>query len=118
MRSTITTHAARVRIRLIGPGLSRNIYNVSEAQAFLNRLILSGDEYNIVEFLLTTKQLLKTEEAKIGEVVPDVEFLIEDPAAEFKAYLTKERKDALQKEGLDPDLLARIFAETLEGVKK
>ena len=57
--------AARVRIRLIGPGLSRNIYNVSEAQAFLNRLILSGDEYNIVEFLLTTEQLLKTEEAKI-----------------------------------------------------
>jgi DNA repair exonuclease SbcCD nuclease subunit len=110
--------AARVRIRLIGPGLSRNIYNVSEAQAFLNRLVLSGDEYNVVEFLLTTEQLLKTEEAKIGEVVPDVEFLIEDPAAEFKAYLTKERKDALQKEGLDPDLLARIFAETLEGVKK
>src|SRR5207253_3052792 len=109
--------AARVRIRLIGPGLARNIYNVTEAQGFLTRLMLSGDEYNVVEFLLTTEQLPTTEVTKIAELVPDVEFLIEDPAAEFKAYLTKERKGALEKEGLDPDLLARIFAETLEGVK-
>ena len=64
--------------------------------------MLSGDEYNVVEFLLTTEQLPTTEETKIAELVPDVEFLIEDPAAEFKAYLTKERKEALEKEGLAP----------------
>ena len=68
-----------MRIRLTGPGLLRNIYNVTEAQGFLTRLMLSGDEYNVVEFLLTTEQLPTTDETKIAELVPDVEFLMRIP---------------------------------------
>ena len=107
--------AARVRVKLTGSGLAKGIYSITEAEAYLRRLMLSSDEYNVVEFLFTTEQLAKVESETIEETAVDIEFLLEDPAEDFRTYLDKERKEAVEKEGLDPVLLSKIFAEVVQG---
>ena len=77
--------------------------------------MLSSTEYNVVEFLFTTEQLAKVESETIEETAVDIEFLLEDPAEDFRTYLDKERKEAVEKEGLDPVLLSKIFAEVVQG---
>lgn len=107
--------AARIRIVLKGNTTFGSSLNLGEAESFLRRKALDSDELNIVEFsLIRPETIRKTIESKERSGVTDVEYLVEDPESEFKQYITSKRREALKEQNLDPDLLAKIFANTLE----
>ena len=44
-----------------------------------------------------------------------IEYLIDNAEIEFKDYISSVRDLQLKKENLDPNLLAKIFVQTLKG---
>ena len=90
-------------------------FNIGEVESALRKLALDSSDYNIVEFILDRPdypEYIKQED--IGQsLVDNIEFLIEDPEKEFKEYVTALRNKDLEKQNLDPNLLAKIFAKVL-----
>ena len=107
--------AARVKIILKGSKTYGSHFNIGEIESTLRRLALDSNEYNIVEFILDRPdypEYIKQENIE-QSLIDNIEFLIEDPQKEFKEYVTAMRNRDLEKQNLDPNLLAKIFAKVL-----
>jgi DNA repair exonuclease SbcCD nuclease subunit len=107
--------AARVKIILKGKKTYGSSFNIGEVESALRRLALDSNDYNIVEFILDRPdypEYIKQENID-QSLVDNIEFLIEDPQKEFKEYVTVMRNKDLEKQNLDPNLLAKIFAKVL-----
>jgi len=107
--------AARVKIILKGKKTYGSSFNIGEVESALRRLALDSNDYNIVEFILDRPgypEYIKQENID-QSLVDNIEFLIEDPQKEFKEYVTVMRNKDLEKQNLDPNLLAKIFAKIL-----
>ena len=107
--------AARVRIILEGSKTYGSAFNVGEIESYLKRLALDSDEYNIVEFILDHPDRQEQLQLKELENMGNIEYLIDDAEKEFKDYISSVRNQQLKKENLDPNLLAKIFVQTLKG---
>jgi hypothetical protein len=108
--------AARVKIILKGKKTYGSSFNIGEVESALRRLALDSNDYNIVEFILDRPdypEYIKQENIDDQSLVDNIEFLIEDPQKEFKEYVTVMRYKDLEKQNLDPNLLAKIFAKVL-----
>jgi DNA repair exonuclease SbcCD nuclease subunit len=107
--------AARVKIILKGKKTYGSSFNIGEIESALRKLALDSNDYNIVEFILDRPDYPEyTKQEDIGQsLVDNIEFLIEDPEKEFKEYVTALRNKDLEKQNLDPNLLAKIFAKVL-----
>jgi DNA repair exonuclease SbcCD nuclease subunit len=107
--------AARVKIILKGKKTYGSSFNIGEVESALRKLALDSNDYNIVEFILVRPDYPEyTKQEDIGQsLVDNIEFLIEDPEKEFKEYVTALRNKDLEKQNLDPNLLAKIFAKVL-----
>jgi DNA repair exonuclease SbcCD nuclease subunit len=108
--------AARVKIILKGKKTYGSSFNIGEVESILRRLALDSNDYNIVEFILDRPdypEYIKQQENINQSLVDNIEFLIEDPQKEFKEYVTVMRNKDLEKQNLDPNLLAMIFAKVL-----
>ncbi|CAE6485885.1 metallophosphoesterase family protein [Candidatus Nitrosotenuis uzonensis] len=106
--------AARIRIVLKGNITFGSSLNLGDAESFLRHKTLDSDELNIVEFSLVRPETKgMTIGSKEHSEVTNVEYLVEDPESEFKQYVTSKRKEALQEQNLDPNILAKIFANVL-----
>jgi chorismate mutase len=87
-------------------------------ESALRKLVIDSNDYNIVEFILDRPdypEYIKQQSIIDDDqsLVDNIEFLIEDPEKEFKEYVTALRNKDLEKQNLDPDLLAKIFAKVL-----
>jgi DNA repair exonuclease SbcCD nuclease subunit len=112
--------AARVKIILKGKKTYGSYFNIGEVESTLRSLALDSDDYNIVEFILDRPdypEYIKQENID-QSLVDNIEFLIEDPQKEFKEYVTAMRNMDLEKQNLDPNLLADIFAKVLNRSSK
>ena len=107
--------AARVRIILEGSKTYGSSFNVAEIESYLNRLTLDSDEYNIVEFILERPDSQEQLQLNEIETMSSIEYLIDNAEIEFKDYISSVRDLQLKKENLDPNLLAKIFVQTLKG---
>ncbi|MGC2599705.1 MAG: metallophosphoesterase [Nitrososphaeraceae archaeon] len=107
--------AARVRIILEGSKTYGSSFNVGEIESYLNRLTLDSDEYNIVEFILDRPDSQEQLQLNEIETMSSIEYLIDNAEIEFKDYISSVRDLQLKKENLDPNLLAKIFVQTLKG---
>lgn len=107
--------AARVRIILEGSKTYGSSFNVAEIESYLNRLTLDSDEYNIVEFILDRPDSQEQLQLNEIETMSSIEYLIDNAEIEFKDYISSVRDLQLKKENLDPNLLAKIFVQTLKG---
>jgi DNA repair exonuclease SbcCD nuclease subunit len=108
--------AARVKIILKGKKTYGSSFNIGEVESALRKLALDSNDYNIVEFILDRPdypEYIKQENIDDQSLVDNIEFLIEDPQKEFKEYVTVMRYKDLEKQNLDPNLLAKIFAKVL-----
>ena len=90
-------------------------FNVAEIESYLNRLTLDSDEYNIVEFILERPDSQEQLQLNEIETMSSIEYLIDNAEIEFKDYISSVRDLQLKKENLDPNLLAKIFVQTLKG---
>ena len=90
-------------------------FNVGEIESYLNRLTLDSDEYNIVEFILDRPDSQEQLQLNEIETMSSIEYLIDNAEIEFKDYISSVRDLQLKKENLDPNLLAKIFVQTLKG---
>jgi DNA repair exonuclease SbcCD nuclease subunit len=107
--------AARVKVILKGKKTYGSSFNIGEVESALRRLALDSNDYNIVEFIIDRPdypEYIKQENID-QSLVDNIEFLIEDPQKEFKEYVTVMRNKDLEKQNLDPNLLAKIFAKVL-----
>lgn len=107
--------AARVRIILEGSKTYGSSFNVAEIESYLDRLTLDSDEYNIVEFILERPDSQEQLQLNEIETTSSIEYLIDNAEIEFKDYISSVRDLQLKKENLDPNLLAKIFVQTLKG---
>lgn len=107
--------AARVRIILKGNKTYGDSFNIGEIESYLRRLALDSDNYNIVEFALVRPEYSERLDTMESQGLANIEYLIENPEEEFKQYITSVRAEDLKKENLNPDLLAKIFADALRG---
>ncbi len=107
--------AARVRIILKGNKTYGDSFNIGEIESYLRRLALDSDNYNIVEFALVRPEYSERLDTMESQGLANIEYLIENPEEEFKQYITAVRAEDLKKENLNPDLLAKIFADALRG---
>jgi DNA repair exonuclease SbcCD nuclease subunit len=110
--------AARVKIILKGKKTYGSSFNIGEVESALRKLVLDSNDYNIVEFILDRPDYPEhiNQQSIIDDdqsLVDNIEFLIEDPENEFKEYVTALRNKDLEKQNLDPDLLAKIFVKVL-----
>ena len=108
--------AARVRIILKGEKTYGAHFNIGEVESYLRKLALDSNDYNIVEFILDRpdyREYINVENNAVHTLSDNVDFLIEDPETEFREYVTTMRSEDLRKQNLDPDLLAKIFAQAL-----
>ena len=88
---------------------------MAEIESYLNRLTLDSDEYNIVEFILERPDSQEQLQLNEIETMSSIEYLIDNAEIEFKDYISSVRDLQLKKENLDPNLLAKIFVQTLKG---
>jgi DNA repair exonuclease SbcCD nuclease subunit len=107
--------AARIKIILKGNKTYGSSFNIGEVESALRRLALDSNDYNIVEFILDRPDYPEyTKQENIEQsLIDNIEFLIEDPQKEFKEYVTVMRNKDLEKQNLDPNLLAKLFAKVL-----
>lgn len=108
--------AARVKIILKGEKTYGAHFNIGEVESYLRKLALDSNDYNIVEFILDRpdyREYINVENNAVHTLSDNVDFLIEDPETEFREYVTTMRSEDLRKQNLDPDLLAKIFAQAL-----
>jgi hypothetical protein len=80
-------------------------------------LTLDSDEYNIVEFILDHPDSQDQLPLNELETMNSIEYLIDNAELEFQDYIKSVRDIQLKKENLDPNLLAKIFVQTLKGHK-
>jgi hypothetical protein len=105
--------AARVRLILVGDKTYGTSFNISEVEAYLRKLTLEEDDYNIVEFVLDSPSYSAFTKIHEAQGTSKVEYLVEDPEREFKEYISSVRAEDIKKQNLDPSLLAKIFASVL-----
>lgn len=90
-------------------------FNIGEIESYLRKITLDSEDYNIVEFILEHPSYYEYVKAGEDNTLGDVEYLVEDPEREFEEYVTSMRAEDLKWQNLDPNLLAKIFANVLRG---
>ena len=92
-----------------------DLFNLGEVGAQLWSIALDSPDYNIAEFILDIPDYLEHGVSQDFETSANVEYLLEDPAREFKEYILSTRSRDLKEQNLDPDYLAKLFVTAMNG---
>jgi DNA repair exonuclease SbcCD nuclease subunit len=109
--------AARVRIALEGEISGRNVTQISEAIDYAYNKGLSDRNLNIIQ-LKIGRPPIKASTLPPSISYVDIEYLIEDPAKDFKNYIEEKRKKNLIPKEYNLNLLTELFVEAMKKWRK